>query len=750
MEKRDIDRISSLKMLRKLQAKHKTIKNNPELIKIQSALNNLSNKNQETEEPKKTLRQNPISERRIYKKIEPESYYKSIRNNHKLQKKKAQAKSAERGLGFDALFNIKDRFHNQSSLWGLKKPGFLKKGSGNYLVIPSHGVVNIPKALENRPSVVNYIKKQSPERSEGVEILYKENSNIIKYAKDQEQMVFEVQKVKANNQGKPVEAIFPTNNGKTVDIEGIDQAELNEDIEKFNNFDNVDKENVDDYKILPFDGENCEKNALEELITNKKPEDCVDHPKYNKETDGFKDQSVENPHENKDDFFGFQKVDTQITKCEFKSNKITTYNKPIEKSHINSDKILSQNEKRNPIIEDDENTYKDDPQENDPDKEIFIGDAYKKDTKASENDEEIEKTKDQNIPVYETSENMPGENFPNQDRKNAANQVQVISSQNIEIKPTHDRFSHQRRTIIKSFTIENQKPFIIPQKPLKDPNLTMEKILSFDFKARNSISLIDTPRFTIELDSNYSSYVHKPQIAPEYFELMNLLQRQFDKVNDSIEDSFFVMNNELSKWEERISWVSETCICVKRYRFLYKQIHSQKGSCKKISVASQSEYKKPIICNENLLDIENMIVSNRFEGNNGDFLAQKWLESLDMIEKKDINSAYSNLLTTNDDLYLLRLMLKTNTCLRVLHHDVAKDIMSKLSCILSSRFAENIGLNWINQSIKDNRCIKVLKSGKCETLVEGLKNICDKGGDEGKEAYRLYKYFVARFDNKYV
>ena len=80
-----------------------------------------------------------------------------------------------------------------SSNWGLKNKGFLKRGTGNYSVVTAQGLINIEKALEKRPSVKEFLQKkpyQANRRS--VEILYKENSEVNIYDR-RKSKIFEVQ-----------------------------------------------------------------------------------------------------------------------------------------------------------------------------------------------------------------------------------------------------------------------------------------------------------------------------------------------------------------------------------------------------------------------------------------------------------------------------------------------------------------------------------------------------------------------------
>lgn len=899
MEKRELDRVKSLEMLRKLNAKHKSIKNNPELKTIQNALSNLNTNDPKDPALSFAQGESPNQDKKVHKRPEPQSQYRYKRNNLKLQKEKArlengQNEKEDRGLVLEPLNYKKAHISIPISPWGLSKPGYLKKGSGNYTVLSSQGNINITRALEKKPSAVQYIKSQSSKNGEKHDISYKDNPEPLKYEQDQEHKMFEVQNIKVTHTSNPIAPFFPANRRPSGSVDRKDDSQnpailIKEEAKEKITEEHSGEEEHDDFKdrqvannrrydVVVTEGN---KNYDEENKENEIEDIIIGDNEYNKK---YKDEKTEDEN----DFFCFERVNSQITESGALPNRLSSESwkikdinsfykeeKPMDftlnqQSQVKLDKVIEEqsehkeivkfdkketpgNEKKagstkgketkkgeeideiskmkeiknvkkdgeeikseNKIfkvkeaknseeiidyrnifklkeaknseeIKDDRNIFKVKDIENAKEKKIERGIQEIKDGKNVEKDiefvqvyenrekKEVKPTKgpkdtrnppttkdkdenqdsnslkdrELNIEKHEEKE----QNSSRELKKKPEYKVQVMASQEIEIKPIHDRVLFHKRKIIKNCSVEPQEPFDIARKlSPKDANLKVEKVGDFFFKAPISkevqtIARPDTPRFSLEFEPNLHSHIHKPQKSAKIIEFINSFQEEFNQVQETIEERFTTMNNELDKWEERLVWASETMICINSYRQIKQTIRNQKQNKSKKSIASQSEHPKYIKAAENSFGPETQRLSTQQEEDFGDILTTKWAESLDRLEKNDLNGAYDHILSTNDDLYLMRLMFKTSPCLRMLQLSTAKALIGKLACILNSRFVENIGLNWIVDVVSDPENSLDLDFDEYEPLMEALQGICEKGGEEAHEAYKIYEHLVSRLDN---
>ena len=64
-----------------------------------------------------------------------------------------------------------------------------------------------------------------------------------------------------------------------------------------------------------------------------------------------------------------------------------------------------------------------------------------------------------------------------------------------------------------------------------------------------------------------------------------------------------------------------------------------------------------------------------------DKLAYQWSNILKFVEKNDLESAYYSVLDMRDDLYLLRLMVKTGNCMSKLSFDLQKKVSSRINSL---------------------------------------------------------------------
>lgn len=81
-----------------------------------------------------------------------------------------------------------------------------------------------------------------------------------------------------------------------------------------------------------------------------------------------------------------------------------------------------------------------------------------------------------------------------------------------------------------------------------------------------------------------------------------------------------------------------------------------------------------------------------------DPISQMWLKALDSLSKGQTSASFQLVLASGDDLYLLRLMLKTGVCMEELDQETREDLLERLGLIAASGFLASVGEEWIKQS----------------------------------------------------
>jgi hypothetical protein len=128
-----------------------------------------------------------------------------------------------------------------------------------------------------------------------------------------------------------------------------------------------------------------------------------------------------------------------------------------------------------------------------------------------------------------------------------------------------------------------------------------------------------------------------------------------------------------------------------------------------------------------------------------DPLTKIWISALQDLQVNNIDSAYSKIFNSGDDLYLLRLMHKTGPCVDTLSQDTGKSVLERLSLILNSYFLEGLGLRWITDAINKGLFSKLDEEDQLG-LLESLYRISTLPTQDGVDARELYSQLVNRED----
>ena len=708
---------------------------------------------------------------KVFKRIEPENHFKSIRNLVKLQKEKLKTAEEKKV---------------PESHWGLPKAGYLKKGSGNYFnVATQENYVNVNRSAEKKLSVVNEIRKRqlSPE---SLKVLYKEGSRV---------MVYEDENEKIHEESLE-------ENKDLQDFKGIKANEMKPVQRKVENYHLVKKSEQQNSKVdestegFRFQFE--ENHSANESINFAAKRKAIDEKSSCKETDYTEAvekkieevQEVNEPEEQM--MFHFVREESKSTeilnpynyvrkksgneKVNFPSvikEEVDHFDESatvhqglsvIPSSHnleeSNGDEIknikLENLKMENKLIHDDseivQNFIQKDPKSViDAKDSFFKGDednaknleeqdtkvqietkntSISKTDKTSGNNSSTARTAETNLntktpntenkissigtkkPETETkqSSDVPSQSISSQSQ----NKIQTMKSQTIEIKPVI-----KRRSIIRDLSIQYQEPFKINQPEFLSPkpNLHISKQSEYKIngihskEVQTSINFQDTPRFSISLVSEHIETQNTSEIFEPIVETIEEIQAGF-------EEKFLMIENELKKMDERLTWVDDSCKCVKKYSNLKKNLLNTS------KISDKSEQTDPD---------KQIVPVKPVKDNTIDKLTQTWSDILQIAENGNLSQAYNLVLNTSDDLYLLRLMFKTEPCVDLLNSQVNSRVFEKLTGILDSKFVENVGIEWISVALQEGLDLN-------EDALYGLENIVLKGGREGKEAKQILEY----------
>ena len=101
-----------------------------------------------------------------------------------------------------------------------------------------------------------------------------------------------------------------------------------------------------------------------------------------------------------------------------------------------------------------------------------------------------------------------------------------------------------------------------------------------------------------------------------------------------------------------------------------------------------------------------------------------WLECLDLINKNKMNEAYDLILSTKDDIYLLRLMCLTGPILNSLNENVAKNVLVRINMINRGKQINDILIKFVEESINNkNNIFKKLEYKEQNDILDSLFNI---------------------------
>jgi hypothetical protein len=122
-----------------------------------------------------------------------------------------------------------------------------------------------------------------------------------------------------------------------------------------------------------------------------------------------------------------------------------------------------------------------------------------------------------------------------------------------------------------------------------------------------------------------------------------------------------------------------------------------------------------------------------------------WLECLELINKNKINEAYNLIISTKDDIYLLRLMCLTGPVLDKLNENLAKNVLIRINMINRGKQISDILIQFVEESINNkNNIFKKLEYKEQNDILDSLFNIFKNNNNNNLtiKAQNLYNFII--------
>ena len=122
-----------------------------------------------------------------------------------------------------------------------------------------------------------------------------------------------------------------------------------------------------------------------------------------------------------------------------------------------------------------------------------------------------------------------------------------------------------------------------------------------------------------------------------------------------------------------------------------------------------------------------------------------WLKCLELIGKNKIEEAYDLMVSSKDDIYLLRLVCLTGPVLHLLNEELAKKILVRINMINRGKQISDILLNLVEESIDNkNNIFKKLEYSEQNDIIDSLFNMFKnrKNNNLSIKAQNLYNIIV--------
>ena len=122
-----------------------------------------------------------------------------------------------------------------------------------------------------------------------------------------------------------------------------------------------------------------------------------------------------------------------------------------------------------------------------------------------------------------------------------------------------------------------------------------------------------------------------------------------------------------------------------------------------------------------------------------------WLQCLQLINKNKISEAYNLIISSKDDIYLLRLVCLTGPVLHLLNEDLAKKVLIRINMINRGKQINDILIKLVEESIDNkNHIFNKLEYSEQNDILDSLFNIFKNKNNNNLtiKAQNLYNFII--------
>lgn len=127
-------------------------------------------------------------------------------------------------------------------------------------------------------------------------------------------------------------------------------------------------------------------------------------------------------------------------------------------------------------------------------------------------------------------------------------------------------------------------------------------------------------------------------------------------------------------------------------------------------------------------------------------MSEIWNNALIDLNNNDLDTAYKRIIDSNDDIYLMRLMMKTGSCLKKLRRNTAINLIKKISLITQNNFVNKIWIKFFQEIFKE-KTINDLSIENQNKIMEILYKLNKETGVVKEKSNEMIKILNDKLKN---
>jgi hypothetical protein len=233
----------------------------------------------------------------------------------------------------------------------------------------------------------------------------------------------------------------------------------------------------------------------------------------------------------------------------------------------------------------------------------------------------------------------------------------------------------------------NENKYIIDKYKYNNTNNLFNKKTNKEL----TIELTQNQKNNIINNKNNNINKNAPYVNDENSNLISLLKTSLSKViNESVSKNnncFNNINSKLNTMDERINDLQLKISKINKNRNIKNNLNNFNN----------------ILQEENQLHLQ-MLSNNLMESQQIELkINDIWKEALKLLGKNKISEAYKLIVSSGDDIYLLRLVCLTGPALYLLEEELSKKILIRINMINRGKQIQDILIKLVEESIKMNK-----------------------------------------------